>query len=123
GWSGSGFNDAAWASGPAPLGYGDVNGVIFPATVVSYGPDPNNKYITTYFRRSISVGNPAAYSALIFRYFRDDGLVVYVNGTEAFRNNIAPGGVSFNTFAALAGDDGRAEFTNSVPSSFLVPGN
>jgi len=122
-WSGTSFDDSSWASGPAPLGYGDVNGVIFPATVVSFGGDPNNKYITTYFRRTINVGNPAAYSALVFRYFRDDGLVVYVNGTEAFRNNIAPGAVSFNTFAALAGDDGSAEFTNTVPPSVLVPGN
>jgi hypothetical protein len=47
-WSAPGFNDTAWGSGAAPLGYGDANGQL-PATTVSYGPDPNNKYITTIF--------------------------------------------------------------------------
>src|SRR5687768_13963903 len=51
GWRAPGFNDSGWASGPAQLGYGDGD----EATVVSYGNDSANKYITTYFRRSITV--------------------------------------------------------------------
>lgn len=47
-WRGTGFDDSAWASGPAPLGYGDPV-----STTVNYGPDPNNKYITTYFRKTL----------------------------------------------------------------------
>jgi hypothetical protein len=39
-WRDAAFNDKAWASGPAQLGYGDGG----EATVVSYGPDANNKY-------------------------------------------------------------------------------
>src|SRR5262249_8288424 len=122
-WTGLGFDDSAWASGPAPLGYGDVNGVIFPATVVSYGPDGNNKYITTYFRRTINVGDPAAYTSLIFHYFRDDGVIIYVNGTEVIRNNLAPGAVDYRTLAATATDDGSQQFTNTVASSLLLSGN
>src|SRR5262249_33094290 len=45
-WREVSFDDSAWASGPAQLGYGDGD----EATVVSFGPDANNKYITTYFR-------------------------------------------------------------------------
>ncbi len=55
-WRAPGFNDSAWVSGPAPLGYGDANGII-PATITSYGPDPTNKYITTYFRRAFNVAD------------------------------------------------------------------
>src|SRR5439155_26286496 len=47
-WKATSFNDSTWKSGPAQLGYGDGD----EATVVAFGPDPNNKYITTYFRRS-----------------------------------------------------------------------
>src|SRR6266436_9612961 len=58
GWRATNFNDSAWASGPAPLGYGDASGVS-PLTMVSFGPDSNNKYITTYFRQSFLVTNAA----------------------------------------------------------------
>src|SRR5467141_1189505 len=56
-WVAPSFDDSAWASGPAQLGYGDGD----EATVVGFGPDPNNKYITTYFRRAFTVANPTAY--------------------------------------------------------------
>jgi len=48
-WRTPGFNDSSWAEGNAELGYGDGD----EATVVSYGPSSNNKYITTYFRSFI----------------------------------------------------------------------
>jgi len=57
-WRASAFSDSTWASGAAQLGYGDGD----EATIVNYGPDPNNKYVTTYFRRSINVPNPSLYA-------------------------------------------------------------
>src|SRR5436189_3817 len=54
-WRLPGFNDAGWASGLAQLGYGDGD----EATVVGYGGNASAKYITTYFRRTFSVTNPA----------------------------------------------------------------
>src|SRR5207237_10717027 len=60
-WSSRTFNDSAWASGPAPLGYGVANDgpqQQLPATTNRFGPDPNNKYVTTYFRRAFTVSNP-----------------------------------------------------------------
>src|SRR5678815_4920033 len=73
-WTSTAFNDASWASGAAQLGYGDGD----EATVVSYGPDASNKYITTYFRKAFTV--PAGLSSMTLRLLRDDGAVVYVNG-------------------------------------------
>src|SRR5439155_16132606 len=46
-WTSRFYDDTQWASGPAQLGYGDGD----EATVVSFGPDPDTKYTTTYFRR------------------------------------------------------------------------
>ena len=43
-WIAPGSNDNAWPSGAAHLGYGDGD----EATTVSFGPDPNNRHITTY---------------------------------------------------------------------------
>src|SRR5437763_11120974 len=51
GWTAKDFDDSGWASGRAQLGYGDGD----EATVVSFGPDANNKYITTYFRMHFNV--------------------------------------------------------------------
>jgi len=49
------LDDSSWAQGNAQLGYGDGD----EATVVSFGPNASTKYRTTYFRRSITVANPA----------------------------------------------------------------
>src|SRR5262245_32232553 len=71
-WVQSAFNDSTWSSGPAQLGYGDGD----EATVVSYGPNSANKYITTYFRHHFNVVNPTAYVSLSLSVLRDDGAVV-----------------------------------------------
>ena len=55
GWRSPTYNDASWAVGNAQFGYGEGD----EATVVSYGPDPDKRYVTTYFRKTINVTNPA----------------------------------------------------------------
>ena len=59
GWTAIAFNDDAWAAGGAPLGYGNVV-----TTTVGYGPDDQNKYVTTYFRHSFNVSGASDYTAL-----------------------------------------------------------
>ena len=58
GWRGPLFNDSAWPTGTAQLGYGDAD----EATVVSYGPNAAAKHITTYFRRTFPVSNPSRFA-------------------------------------------------------------
>src|SRR5436190_14998817 len=117
-WRGTGFSDAAWASGNAQLGYGDGD----EATVVSYGPDANNKYITTYFRKIISIANPSSFTSVLGNVKRDDGIAIYVNGAEVYRNNLAAG-AAYNTLATLASDDGATAQTFSFSPSVFVSGN
>lgn len=105
-WETTGFNDAAWASGPSELGYGDGG----EATVVNYGPDPNNKYITTYFRKSFNLTGLSGYSSFSLNVVRDDGVVVYINGVEVARDNM-PGGVPAHNTLASAAISGAGETT------------
>jgi VCBS repeat-containing protein len=124
------FSDAGWDSGPAQLGYGDGD----EATIVDCGPaqgnecdeDNNgqsNKYITTYFRHTFEVETPSQYSSLVLRFRRDDGIAVYLNGTEITRNNLAAN-AAFDQGASNATDDGNSvlEVVN-IPVSLLAQGN
>lgn len=117
-WRSNTFNDAAWKSGPAQLGYGDGD----EKTVVGYGPSSSSKYTTTYFRYSFDLADPSAYGSLDLKMRRDDGAVVYLNGVEVFRSNMPTGAVAYRTFALPASDDGVTWFAASVPVSALVAG-
>jgi lysophospholipase L1-like esterase len=94
-WSQPDYDDSGWASGPARLGYGDMAVL----TMVSYGPDTTNRYITTYFRHWFIVPGNVAYTNLNFRLSRADGAVVWLNGQEAFRSNMPAGSIAYTNLA------------------------
>ena len=96
--SATNFDDSTWLLGAAKLGYGGDG----EATVVSYGPDSNAKFTTTWFRHGFTVANPAAFTSLKLRVIRDDGVAVYLNGTEVFRDNLPSGVLASNTLALTA---------------------
>jgi hypothetical protein len=119
-WRASTFGDTTWKSGPAQLGYGDGD----EATVVSYGTNASKKYITTYFRRAFTVTNPASITALNLSLLRDDGAVVYLNGTEVFRSNMPTGTISYTTLAStsIGGADESAWNPATINPKLLVSG-
>jgi hypothetical protein len=118
-WRAPAFNDSGWASGPAELGYGDGD----EATVVAYGPDDLHKFITTYFRQQFTVTNRAAIAGLTIRMIRDDGAVVYINGTEVWRTNLPSGDIMYTTLAdQTAGADESTWIEMAVSPSVLVDG-
>lgn len=90
-------------SGRAPLGYGAEN----EATVISFGDDPANKPITTYFRREFNAGAPAS-ATLILRFLADDGIIVHINGVELYRNNLPEGEIGYE-ITALTATEGEVE--------------
>lgn len=96
-WRSTGFNDSTWASGNAELGYGDGD----ETTVVSFGPDDNNKYPTTYFRKTInlSAAQVAEITNLSLDIKYDDGMIVYINGIEVARSDNMIGVNSFDEYA------------------------
>lgn len=119
-WQATSFNDGTWALGNAELGYGDGG----EATVVSYGPNSSAKYITSYFRKAFNVTNAQAYASLTLGFVRDDGIVVYINGTEAYRNNMPTGTISYTTLSpvAIGGADESAWNTANLSTSAIVTG-
>lgn len=92
-WRATDFDDSAWPSGRAQLGYGEGDEL----TGISSGPDPKNQYITTYLRHTFQVQDPQAFSGLDLSLLRDDGAIVYLNGVEVIRSNMPPGPVTFTT--------------------------
>ncbi|HEX9793639.1 MAG TPA: metallophosphoesterase family protein [Planctomycetota bacterium] len=114
------FHDLSWAAGPAQLGYGDGD----EATVVSYGGNANNKFTTTYFRHGFDVAAPASVTTLDLGLVRDDGAVVYLNGTEVARSNMPGGAVDYLTFASstIGGADESAVTWFVIDPALLLPG-
>ena len=118
-WRTTTFNDALWASGNAQLGYGDGD----ETTIVKGGPS-TNRYITTYFRKSISALNTTLFSNYSLKVKRDDGIVIYVNGSEVYRNNMPTGTIGHTTLASsTASDDGKNFITATIAASAFVSGN
>lgn len=119
-WAQPDYDDSGWASGPARLGWGN------PAvlTTVSYGPDPANRHITTYFRHSFVVPDNVAFTNLNFRLARVDGAVVWLNGQEAFRTNMPTGTITNLTDAirTTTGELSYIFYPSNVPVSGLSAG-
>jgi len=108
-WKEFWYDDDAWGFGHAELGYGDDLDGRPETTTISGGPDPENRFITTYFRRYFYVEDADAIENLTVRLLRDDGGIVYLNGAEVFRSGMPDGPVDFVTLAASPGAQGALE--------------
>lgn len=119
-WRFPAFNEGSWNYGPAILGYGDAS-----ATTLSFGPNSNDKYITYYFRKKVNIPSVAALTdTILFGIMRDDGAVVYVNGTEVFRSNMPDTVINYLTFSSTIVDGAAERVYNyyNVPKSVFVNG-
>lgn len=102
-----------WPTGRAPLGYLLNNGVYeAPAdgTLVSFGSDPANKYLSTYFRKTFTVSDKTGLASLRMRVWFYDTIKLFLNGVE-----VDNGSMSFVTHA-----DGYREL--SVPVTNIIDG-
>ncbi len=113
-WKSLAFDDSSWKNGATQIGYGDGD-----ETTVS-----GNNIITTYFRKSFNVTDPSQLTSLNLELIRDDGAVVYVNGTEVVRTNMPAGSISYNTLANAYASPPEENYYNSfnIPTGVLVAG-
>jgi hypothetical protein len=116
GWIAVGFDDSTWKSGLAELGYGDSD----ERTVVSYGTDANNKYITTYFRKAFTVSDPTLFLNLVMTLRYDDGAVIYLNSAELFRIGMPSGTIGYSTYASAAAE--YSDDVRTLPKDLLLAG-
>ncbi len=114
GWTGVGFGDGSWSSGLAPLGWGHAS----IATNIDVPPPTSNRPRTALFRRSFSVVRPGELSSVRVVTRADDGVAVWVNGTEVGRAGLPSGALSNQTYAVAAP---RTPAAIAAPVSFDVP--
>ena len=127
-WYGVFYDDSGpeWASAFAELGNGDVADGHPEKTMIDIGP-AGARYSAIYFRKTFDVVNPSAFPIVSLHLLRDDGAVVYLNGTAVWTNNIAvttsPIGY---TNLANASDDGLTyqvlNLDNPLIAPVLLPG-
>ena len=119
-WQVNTFDDSSWQSGAAQLGYGDGD----ETTVVGYGSSSSSKYITTYFRFQFHVQDASQYQKLQLDLLRDDGVVVYLNGSEVLRDNMPSGAITYQTLSSstIAGSDESLFTRHELSSADLITG-
>ena len=117
-WKEPGFDDSGWAAGPAQLGYGEGD----EATVLSFGTNPKEKHVTTYFRQTFNVIDRTKFKNLIARMIADDGSVIYLNGVEVDRENLPAGQIKSTTQATKSAVEGLYLIRNLDPTK-LVDGS
>ena len=119
-WRAPGFDDSSWPGGYAELGYGDFD----EETVLGYGTNSASKYITYYFRTDFSLGGVEDYVSLTARVLRDDGVVLYLNGAEIYRNNMPAGAIGHLTPALTNVTRGgeTAFLVATLPAAALLEG-
>jgi hypothetical protein len=119
-WRSTTFSDSGWPQGAGQFGFGDGD----ETTVLAQGPD-SDRIMTAYFRRTFDVTNAAQVSGAVLELIRDDGAVVYVNGTEVARSNMPSGAINYNSYASsnLSGAAERDPVLVTIPASVLRSGS
>jgi type 1 glutamine amidotransferase len=120
-WRASNFNDNGWSNGLAQFGYGDGDEV----TLIRSNRANGTIIATTYFRKPFVVSNAWSVTNLTLGLLRDDGGIVYLNGTEIFRSNMTNAAFVYSTnwaVTAVGGADESTFFTTNVNPAVLVNG-
>ena len=126
-WKSPAFDDSAWPQGSGILGFGGLgNPRATIATTLERGPT-TGRHRTYYFRKTFQITHAASVISLQANTLRDDGVIIYLNGVEVARSNIAEGVVL--GFDDLTGGEGASETERKntskspsiLPSSLKVP--
>lgn len=117
-WRHVNYDDADWSVGEAPLGYGQGD----EETITDFGDDSFDKHVTTYFRTEFDAGE-ARFSDLTLSLRRDDGVAVYLNGFEIYRDGLVDNAPFDELAFDVASDDGQRFLEVSVDPNLLREGS
>ncbi len=81
-WRQLGFDDSAWFSGLAAIGFGET----FLNTVLS---DMRGNYSSLYLRKTFDVTSLDLFDRLVLNVKYDDGVNVWINGKLVYQDNVA----------------------------------
>ena len=121
GWAKTDFDDTDWKQGAGPLGYGDAH----IRTSVAANEKAKPQILTTYFRHSFTLKDPAEATHLVGNLMCDDGAAVYLNGREVYRRNLPAGELKPST-PAVQSIGGKLETTYEplmIERKLLQPGH
>jgi hypothetical protein len=113
-WTSLAFDDSAWSTGKAPLGWGSstiATQLVFEGTT---------RPLSSHHRKSFTVEDPAKVAEVRITTRADDGLVLYLNGTEVRRVNMPTGTITNNSYATAAP---RTTFATANPVQITLPGS
>lgn len=109
-----------WRTGAAPLGSGTNTGTL--GTRISN--DFTVKPRATYFKKSFDL-NAVPEGGLTLQTRADDGIILFVNGTEVRRTNLPTGTIKHSSYATKAPQTSTAianPVNVTIPASALVAG-
>ena len=117
-WQTPKYDDSSWKTGSGIFGHGDPKTPII-ETPISFGPDLEEKPITTYFRQEFTLPSVPArgqVTPISFSSNFNDAVVIHLNGKEILRDNLPDGPITKNTLAVKA----VTPFTNTRRLEFFI---
>ena len=96
-WLAASYDDSAWKSGPAQLGYGDGD----EKTKLS---NPSSKYPSVYFRKKFSLASTPSSADLAVVH--DDGVAVWINGKLVYSKYVTKG-TNYSAWASSQSSDNQ----------------
>jgi hypothetical protein len=127
-WKTAAYFEPGWLTAqPSALRFGTnppASNTTIPGDNTPGGAGPAGaRYPTLYFRKSINIADPNAYTSFQIRAQFDDAIVIWINGQEAFRNNITANPAYATLATVTMAGDGATIFTGSVSTALFTPGN
>ncbi|MBN1673686.1 MAG: fibronectin type III domain-containing protein [Kiritimatiellae bacterium] len=104
-WRTARFDDSGWAAGPTPIGYGST----YRATVLD---DMRNSYSSVFLRNAFSIQHSTLVNALSLWAQFDDGFIMWINGEEVARVNVAGDPGTFVPHDAFAASNLSSAWSN-----------
>jgi len=113
-WRDAAYPDGAWSQGPAVLGFAGSAPVNAVSTVTRRYVNGTSapQVTTTYFRHTFALDSAEGITNLVIDILRDDGAVLYLNGTEILRENMTTNAPAYATFSAS--NVGAPDQTNAL---------
>ncbi|MFT4081939.1 MAG: PKD domain-containing protein [Nocardioides sp.] len=120
-WNTLGADVSSWNQGAAILGFNasDVT------TDIDTFSSTSDRPLAAYFVKNVTIPQASSVVKLTLTGLANDGVVVYVNGTEVTRSNMRDGTITAKSYAASARNETTAQanpFTVDVPVGLLVNG-